>query len=206
MLRGAAASWEPVGSLHIPGQAGTAVPSPPSHLQRVLQEARSEVHHLQNQGLSPSHGASEPPDPPAKVCSLLSEASQRCCVHSLLRECCRAIKSFCLSHRTRLLSSTGCQGGYYTWVLVHKSIPMCTMGAGMCRRAERGKQPRQSSANSTDKIVPPIPKAGLGLSDLAPKTAPAYIPQAGAAALILRNQVLCIALPFRFEEGARCSP
>lgn len=65
-------------------------------------------------------------------------------------------------------------------------------GAGVCRCTERWKRPRQSSANSTDKIVPQIPKAGLGLSNLAPKTAPAYISQARAASLILRNHVLCI--------------
>lgn len=53
---------------------------------------------------------------------------------------------------------------------------------------------RQSSANSTDKIVPQIPKAGLGLSNLAPKTAPAYISQARAASLIPRNHVLCICI------------
>lgn len=66
------------------------------------------------------------------------------------------------------------------------------MGAGMCRRTERWKRPWQSSANSTDKIVPQIPKAGLGLSNLTPKTAPAYISRARAASLIPRNHVLCI--------------
>lgn len=65
------------------------------------------------------------------------------------------------------------------------------VGTGTCRRTERWERPRQSSANSPDKIVPQIPKAGLGLSNLAPKTAPAYIPRAGAAALIPRNRELC---------------
>lgn len=78
---------------------------------------------------------------------------------------------------------------------------------------------RQSSANSTDKIVPQIPKAGLGLSNLAPKTAPAYISQARAASLIPRNHVLCIRIchsdlhhsrlccPVKRQgEGSQCSP
>lgn len=56
---------------------------------------------------------------------------------------------------------------------------------------KRWEGPRQSSANSPDKIVPQIPKAGLGLSNLPPKTAPASIPEAAAAALIPRNRQLC---------------
>lgn len=74
---------------------------------------------------------------------------------------------------------------------VHQDEHVC---AGMCRSMAKHKRPRQSSANSTDKIVPQIPKAGLGLSNLAPKTAPAYISQAGAASLIPGNQALRICL------------
>ena len=45
-----------------------------------------------------------------------------------------------------------------TGAQVHSRVHMA---AGMCRRTERWKQPQQSSANSTDKIVPQIPKAGF---------------------------------------------
>jgi len=93
------------------------------------------------------------------------------------------------------------------------------MGAGMCRHMERWKQPQQRSANSTDKIVPQIPEAGLGLSSLPPKTAATYTSQARAASLILRNHVLCIRVCHsdlhrrrlccaarHLGKGARCSP
>lgn len=78
----------------------------------------------------------------------------------------------------------------YTWAPVHKRAPARTWVPARAGARSSGNGPGKSSANSTDKIVPQIPKAGLGLSDLAPKTAPAYISRARAASLILRNHVL----------------
>lgn len=92
--------------------------------------------------------------------------------------CCWWLKTFLIffpSHPGLFSLRQSWQGGYSTWALA-------------CERWER---PRQSSANSPDQIVPQIPKAGLGLSNLAPKTAPASIPRAGAASLIPRNRELC---------------
>lgn len=104
--------------------------------------------------------------------------------------CCWWIKTFSLSARARFVCSRAGREdiprgrGRSGASRVHT-------GAGMCRRTERWERPRQSSASSPDKIVPQIPKAGLGLSNLAPKTAPAYVSRAGAAALIPRNRELC---------------
>lgn len=222
MHRGAAASWEPVGSLHDPGQAGTPVLSPPSHLEsRKRQDLKFNT--CRNWGTSPLHKASEPPGPLVNVCSHRAPSwvkpASRSCIHSPRRRCHQLIKSFCLSHGMHFLSSSWLAGRVLHMGAGAQVHSRMHMDAGMCRRTERWKWPQQSSANSTDKIVPQIPKAGLGLSNLAPKTAPAYISQARAASLILRNHVLCICICHsdlhrsrlcrparRWGEGAWCSP
>ena len=71
MHRGAAASWEAVGSLHVPGKAGMLVLSPPSHLESCKRQDL-KFNPCRLQGTSPSCEASEPPGPLVNICSHLA--------------------------------------------------------------------------------------------------------------------------------------
>lgn len=80
--------------------------SPPSHLESCKrQDLKFSTY--RNRGTSPSWEASEPSRESREAPSTpLGETRGRSCIHSPRRECCRSIKSFCLSHRTHFLSSS----------------------------------------------------------------------------------------------------
>lgn len=173
--------------------------SPPSHPESPKgQDLKFKL--WWNRGTSPSCEASEPPPaPPAKVCShpttFLGEACQRSCTHNPRAGCHQAIKSFCLSDGMRFLSQ---QAGYDTWVLVQKCLPACTWVLAYAGTRRGGNDPGKALQTALIKLFLKYRKAGLGLSNLAPKTAP-RIHFAGSSGIVNPEESCTLHphLPFR---------